>query len=123
MTPPPLPTDGLRAIANLRHLYANMMLGDDKVQSMATGLLGPAIEALEAAEAARAPLLARLARIAYPDADLSNGLSTDGMLICGDAKSIGKVHQALHAQTAVVPALREELMETRAALAANKENT
>ena len=47
--------------------------------------------------------------IAYPDADLSCGLSTSGILICGNKESIRKVQDALHAQQAVVPWLRTEI--------------
>lgn len=47
--------------------------------------------------------------IAYPDADLSCGLSTSGILICGNKESISKVQDALHAQHEVVPWLRTEI--------------
>lgn len=47
--------------------------------------------------------------IVYPDADLSCGLSTRGILICGDKESIRKVRDALHAQQDVVPWMRAEI--------------
>jgi hypothetical protein len=62
---------------------------------------------------------ARTTAIAYPDADLSCGLSTDGILICGDEKSINRVRNALHAESGTVPALRAELLEARAALSSS----
>jgi len=57
--------------------------------------------------------------IAYPDADLSCGLSTDGILICGDERSINRVRNALHAEKGTIPALRAELLEARAALSSS----
>lgn len=49
--------------------------------------------------------------IAYPDADLSCGLSTDGILICGDKDSILKVQAALHDQMETVPVLRKYVLD------------
>lgn len=47
--------------------------------------------------------------IAYPDADLSCGLSTTDFLICGDQQSIDRVKDALHAQQEIVPYLRQQI--------------
>ena len=44
--------------------------------------------------------------IAYPDADLSSGLSTESVLICGDRESILKVKSALHDQQ-LIPEFRK----------------
>lgn len=58
--------------------------------------------------------------IAYPDADLSCGLSCDGVLICGSHDSIKRVYDWLHMATAVVPTLRAELMNAREQIAVLK---
>jgi hypothetical protein len=52
--------------------------------------------------------------VVYPDADLSAGLSTDGVLICGSAGSIKRVSAWLHSHTAVVPSLRAMLEDALA---------
>lgn len=51
--------------------------------------------------------------VVYPDADLSAGLSTDGVLVCGSPESIKRVGQWHHAATAVVPYLQAELAQAR----------
>jgi hypothetical protein len=56
--------------------------------------------------------------ICYPDADLSSGLSYDGMLVCGSHDAIKRVRDWLHTTTEVVPCLRNELMNAREQIAA-----
>lgn len=51
--------------------------------------------------------------VVYPDADLSAGLSTDGVLVCGSPESIKRVGRWHHAATAVVPYLQAELEQAR----------
>lgn len=56
--------------------------------------------------------------VAYPDADLSCGLSYDGMLVCGSPDAIRRVRNWLHMTTDVVPTIRAELMNAREQIAA-----
>lgn len=72
--------------------------------------------AAELLEAQPAPLAGAAEPIAYPDEDLSAGLSTNGVVVCGSPESIKQVQQWLHSHTAVAPCLRAEITDARAEL-------